>query len=69
VSSKRNLRRRMCGGKRGYSSPAAAYAALRGHQHNIGEGVHIYECAFCGSLHLGHPRTPKRTRQNFKQLT
>jgi hypothetical protein len=68
MSSKRNLRRRMCTGKRGYPSAERAYAAQRGHALTFNETLAVYVCKFCGRLHLGHPwQTEPRTRRNFKE--
>jgi hypothetical protein len=70
VSSKRNLRRRMCEGKRSYSTIKGAYAAQTGHAQCFCETLAVYFCSFCKRYHLGHPfLSERRTRQNFKEVT
>jgi hypothetical protein len=69
MSSKRNLRRRMCSDKRAYPEIGRAYAARKGHASTFGEWLSVYRCPFCRQHHLGHPwESEKRTRRNFKEV-
>jgi len=62
MSSKRNIRRRQCAGKRGYPSLADAIHASKFGQRRYGwQRLNAYHCARCRAYHLGHP--PRNVRQ------
>jgi hypothetical protein len=63
MSSKRAMRRRMCGAKDRFPSEEAALAAIRRLRRATGthDWLTPYRCRFCGGFHFGHP--PRRVRQ------
>ena len=63
MASKRNLRRKACGGKQRFPTQAEAGAvAHRIASRNPARGaLWAYRCDFCSGFHFGHP--PARVRQ------
>jgi hypothetical protein len=62
MASKRNIRRRQCAGKLGYTSLTDAIHASQFGQRRYGwQRLNAYHCAWCHTYHLGHP--PRGVRQ------
>ena len=54
MSSKRHLRRKMCGDKVRHDTKELAEEAFQYHLRRRHYGMHVYHCAACSFWHVGH---------------
>jgi hypothetical protein len=68
MSSKRNLRRKQCTGKRQYATEQEArYAIYKGRQAgNLNGHLRAYKCSFCKQWHIGHVKHKYRRHRTRK---
>jgi hypothetical protein len=60
MASKRHVRRRECGDKKGFSTLDEAMEARRKAQRQGRNWITHYRCKWCGKYHIGH--TPHNVR-------
>ena len=61
MSSKRQVRRKQCAGKKKHPTEQAAIVAM---VHTPATGLAVYRCGFCGAYHVGHMNKRQRQGRN-----